>query len=166
MERILIFIVLIFFIFTATDIVYTNVKADDAFLEDASDYYMVDQRLTEGNGNTLIPKGAIQGVNDVYYVEFQYEIILKEGKELESSIEQLWISNSVSQEMLEEIFNFEFEYEEVNTLDYREHLFRESVSASVVIVTLRVSMNEPATYEVFQQLIGRDLSFKVYFSTN
>ena len=52
MKRILIFIVLIFFIFTATDIVYTNVKADDAFLEDASDYYMVDQRLTEGNGNT------------------------------------------------------------------------------------------------------------------
>ena len=166
MKRILIFMVLIFFIFTFTNSIYTGVKADELFLEDASDYYMVDQVLTNSEGNTLVPNGVIQGINDVYYIEYQYKIIIKDGKELLSSIEQLYISNTTNQEMLEEVFNFEFEYEEIGTLDYREHMFRESVTAKTIIVTLRVSMEEPETYEIFKEIAGKELSFKVLFSTN
>ncbi len=163
MKRILVFVVLIFFIFTITNSIYSSVKAEDPYLEDTSDYYIVDQKLNEKKGNNLVPNGVIQGIHDVYYIEYQYEIIIKDGKQLKSNIEQLWISEATDQEMLEKVFIFEFDYEVIGTLDYREHLFKESVSANRVIVTLRVSMEEPETYEIYQELAGKQLSFKVYF---
>ena len=164
MKKLLLSLVLVFFVFTLTDSIYASVKADDLYLEDISDYYIVDQKLTHKKWSNLVPNGVIQGKNDVYYIEYQYEIIIKDGKQLESNIEQLWISGEISQEMLENVFTFEFDYEVIETLDYHKHLFKESVSANRVIVTLKVSMEEPKTYEIYQEFAGKQLSFKVYFS--
>ncbi len=164
MKKLIIGLVLVFLIFIFTDSIYATVKADDPYLEDTTDYYIVNQKLLNKKGNNLVPNGAIQGKNDVYYIEYQYEIIIKDGKQLGSNIEQLWMSETLSQEMLEKVFTFEFDYEEIETLDYREHLFKESVTANRVIVTLKVSMEEPETYEIYQELFGKQLSFKVCFT--
>ena len=144
-----------------------GVKAEDPYLEDISDYYIVNQKVTREKDTTLIPVGAIQGVNDVYYIEYQYEIIIKHGKQLQTSINDLWISNSsVDQEILENVFIFEYDYDVVEALGYREHLFRESVSAKRVIVTVTLSMDEPETYEIYQQLVNQQISFEVHFNVS
>ena len=144
-----------------------GVKAEDPYLEDISDYYIVNQNLAGAKGTNLIPTGAIQGVNDVYYIEYQYEIIIKHGKQLHASIKDLWITNSsVDQEILENVFNFEYDYNVVEVLGYREHLFRESVSAKRVIVTVTLSMDEPETYEIYQRLVNEQISFEVHFNVS
>ena len=164
MKRILTNLVLIFFIFSSTTVVYASVKSDDVVLDELSDLYIANEVLRSDHNASLIPEGAIQGVNDVYYIEYEYELIVKEGTNVYSDVRDLFMRTSdIDEETLFEVFNFEFETEIIESLDYTEHLFGETISANRVIVTLRISMNEPTTYEIFEQIVGGQLQFEVEF---
>lgn len=164
MKRILTNLVLIFFIFSSTTVVYASVKKDDVVLDELSDLYIANEVLRSDSNATLIPEGAIQGVNDVYYIEYEYELIVKEGTNVYSDVRDVFMRTSdIDEETLMEVFNFEFTTEVIETLDYTEHLFGETIEANRVVVTLRISMNEPATYEIFEQIVGGQLQFEVEF---
>lgn len=165
MKRLLISVVLIFFIFSTSSIVYTEVKGStDPFLEDSSDFYLTSQKLQSKNNSTLVPTGVIQGVNDVYFIEYQYELLIKEGTDLHSSVKNLAFNNAdLDNETIEQLFNFEFSYEVVETINYHEDLFGAGVDADRIIVTLIITMNEPNSYELFEIIAGNQLSFESYF---
>lgn len=164
MKRILTSIVLIFFVFSASSLVYANVKDETTYLDNISEFYLVQERLVSETNSTLIPVGTIQGVNDVYYVEYQYELLIKEGTDLNTTVKDLYLrTGDLTQEELEQVFVFDFDYEIEETVEYHESLFAPGVAANRVNVTLRVSMVEPESYEVFQELVGSQMSFEVYF---
>lgn len=164
MKRILTNLVLIFFIFSSTTVVYASVQKDDVVLDELSDLYIANEVLRSDRNASLIPEGAIQGVNDVYYIEYEYELIVKEGTNVYSDVRDLFMRTSdIDEETLKEVFNFEFTTEVVESLDYTEHLFGETINANRVVVTLTISMNEPETYEIFQQIVGGQLQFEVEF---
>ena len=164
MKRILIYTVLIFFIFLSTSTVYAQVQPEENYLKDISDYYIVDQTLISEDNSTLIPRGAIQGAHDVYEIQYEYEVIVKQGKEVYALVEDLWFSReNVNVEDLVNVFDFEFDYNIVETLDYHEHFFKEAVVAERVVITLSISMIEPESYELAKELMSGQLSFEVYF---
>lgn len=165
MKNIMISLVLIFFIFSSTTVIYAQITdSDDVYLDTISDYYLADETLVSKAGSTLIPEGNIRGVNDVYYVEYQYEVIVKEGMELQVMIEDLFFSNTgVSIEDLQSTFRFDISKTVVNRLDYSEHLFGKNEDAERVIITVKVSMVEPESNELYAKLIGGQLTFDVYF---
>ena len=166
MKKFILQIVLIFFVFTSTTAVYSQVKKpnDDMYINSVGDFYLVDQHLVSNNNSTLIPVGEIRGVNDVYYVEYEYEVIVKDGMDLSIMIDDLFFTNElVSNEELRDTFQFNITEEVVQQLDYSEHMFGEQELANRVIVHVQVSMSNPETFELMQNLIGGQLSFEVYF---
>jgi len=165
MKNIISSLVLIFFIFSSTTVVYGQIKqSDDVYLNSISDYYLVDQTLISNQGSTLIPLGEIRGVNDVYYIEYEYEVVVKKGMDLQVSIEDIFFSHTdVSREELHNTFNFDITETVVEQLGYSEHLLDQNEVAERILVQVKVSMNEPASQELFSILIGGQLMFDVYF---
>lgn len=164
-KRILTTLVLMFFIFSTSTFAYTSIKADDTvYLNDISEFYLVDQRLKNDTNSTLVPVGAIRGVTDVYEIVYQYEVVIKDGTNLHVSIDDLFFSEpGIEREDLDDAFQFRIDKQVVEELTYSEHLFTEKVDAERVLITVTVSMNEPESVELFQQLIGGSLTFEVYF---
>ncbi|QMS84628.1 hypothetical protein [Candidatus Xianfuyuplasma coldseepsis] len=165
MKNILLRVVLVFFVFTSSTAVYAQVESnDDLYIDEAGDFYIVEQQLVGEPGQSLVPQGVILGENDVYYIEYGYQVIVKEGMELQVLIEDLLFSNSnVAQEDLEQVFHFDISTTVVETLEYYEHMFSGVDTAQVVDVTVQVSMELPGTYELYQQIVGEQLAFEVYF---
>lgn len=165
MKNILLRIVLVFFVFTSSTAVYAQVESnDDLYIDEAGDFYLVEQQLVGQPGQSLVPRGVILGENDVYYIEYQYEAIVKEGMELQVLIEDLMFSNSnLTQEELEQVFYFDITMTPIEVLDYHEHMFSSVETAQRVEVTVQVSMELPETYELYQQIVGEQLTFEVYF---
>lgn len=165
MKNIMRSLVLIFFIFSSTTVVYSQIKKpDEVYLNAISDYYLVDEALVSNAASTLVPVGAIRGLHDVYYVEYQYEVVVKKGMELQVSIEDLFFNqNDISQEDLQQTFQFDVTKTVTEELGYNDHLFAQDEVAQRIIVTVRVSMMEPSTNDLYDNLVGGQLMFDVYF---
>jgi|GEM_PF-3675232 hypothetical protein len=160
MKRLVTLLVLMFFVFSGTMIIYASSITHDDVLASPSDFYLVESKLVSPENATLVPIGTIRSVNNVYYIDFTYELVIKEGLALHSEVYELHFSDSsVSDEELREIFNFDITQStsnELNTLvsngDYQS-----------VIVNVRVSMNQPQSEELMQQLVNGQLTFEMYF---
>lgn len=165
MKRVVISLVLIFLLFSSTSVVYAQVRdQEDNYLDSISEFYLVDEQLVSPEGSTLVPVGAIRAVNDVYYIEYEYEVIVKEGMNINIMIDDLVFTNNlVSDQELQSTFQFEIIEEVVETVEYHDHFLSEEVDANRVNVRVRVSMVEPETYELFTKLINGSLNFEVYF---
>jgi hypothetical protein len=164
MKRMIVAMVLTFLIFTSTTAVYSQMKgSDDVFIDSISDFYLVDQQLVSDTNATLVPIGAIRGVNDVYEIEYTYEVIVKDGMDLNVMIEDLLFSTgTLDADTLRNTFTFEIEQSIIETLEYNDHFFGQGVTANRIEISVKVSMNEPASYEIYQQLVGGNLQFEVY----
>lgn len=165
MKRMIVTLVLMFLIFSSTTAVYSQIKStDDVFIDSISEFYLVDQRLVSDTNATLVPVGAIRGINDVYAIEYTYEVIVKDGMDLSVMIEDLLFSTgTLDDATLRDTFTFDIEQTIVETLEYNEHLFGQGVTANRIEITVKVSMNEPESYDIYQQLVGGNLQFEVYF---
>jgi len=165
MKNIIRSLVLIFFIFSSTTVIYGQVKkTDDVYLNSIKDYYLVDQTLVSNQGSTLVPMNAIRGVNDVYYIEYEYEVVVKKGMDLQVSIEDMFFSKTdISKDDLLNTFDFEVTKTVVEQLGYNEHVLRQSEVAERIMVHVTISMNEPSTRELMDSLVGGQLMFDVYF---
>ncbi|MCF7926201.1 MAG: hypothetical protein K9L74_01305 [Candidatus Izimaplasma sp.] len=168
MKNILKSLVLIFLIFSTTTSIYASVvKDDNVYINETSDSYIINETLISDSKSTLIPSNQVRTVNDVHTIQYEYELIVKDGLVLDAEIIDLVFSNStVTEANLEAIFNFHIDIETVESLDYSEHLFEGKESAIRVIVSLSISMNEPSTHELYQQLAGGQLMFNVSFYAN
>jgi hypothetical protein len=165
MKKVFQLMILIFLLFSGTTALYAQVSKDDnVYLNELSDFYLVDQALSNQHGGSLVPLGAIRGVNDVYYVDFEYEIVMKKGMDLQVLVEDIFFTNeNVTEEQLLQTFNFDISYTVVEELQESEHFLSETELAERIIVTVSVSMNEPTTYELMSELFGGQLGFEVYF---
>lgn len=165
MKRIVISLVLIFLLFSSTSVVYAQVQdKQDNVLDSISEFYLVDEQLMSPEGSTLVPLGAIRAVDDVYYIEYEYEVIVKEGMDLNVLIDDLIFTNDlVTKQELRNTFLFEIEEEVVETVGYQDHFLSEEVNANRIRVRVRVSMLEPESYELFTNLVNGSLNFEVYF---
>ncbi len=165
MKRILMYLVLMFFISLTTTYSYTQVTADnEVYLEDISEFYLINEQLVSGRTSKLVPTGVIRAVGDVYEIVYQYELIIKDGTKLQSKVDDLMFSDStVSNQQLRDTFNFRFDQTVVESFTYTGDLFEKPVEAQRVLVTLHVTMNAPQTYELYRQIAGGNLNFEVYF---
>jgi hypothetical protein len=165
MKRIVTSLVLIFLLFSSTSVVYAQIQdKPDNVLDSISEFYIVDEQLVSPEGSTLVPIGAIRSVNDVYYIEYEYEVIVKQGMDLSVMIDDLVFTNDlVNEQELRNTFQFEIEEEVVDTVGYHDHFLSEETDANVVKVRVIVSMVEPESYELFTKLVNGSLNFEVYF---
>lgn len=165
MKRIVISLVLIFLFFSSTSVVYAQVQdKQDNVLDSISEFYLVDEQLVSPEGSTLVPMGAIRAVNDVYYIEYEYEVVVKQGMDLNVLIDDLFFTNElVTDQELRNTFQFEIVEEVIETVGYHDHFLSEEVDANRVNVRVRVSMVEPESYELFTKLVNGSLNFEVYF---
>jgi len=166
MKRFVLHIVLIFFVLLSTTTVYAQIQNNksDVYINDIGDFYMVEQHLVSDSGARLVPVGVIQGVDDVYYIEYQYELIVKDGMDLNVLINDLMFSNElVNYDDLDDTFQFDISKKVLGSVDYAESLFANHEAASRIQITVLVSMMEPSTMELMQALAGGQLSFELYF---
>ena len=165
MKRMVISLVLIFFILSSTTVVYAQIKEpNDILLDSISDYYLIDQKLMSGEASKLVPYGVARAENDVYYVVYQYEVVVRKGMDLQVMIEDMMFSQeTVSNEQLRSVFTFDIDEQVVEELHFQENLLGESIDAQRIMITIRISMNEPSTYDLYRQLAGGHLTFEVYF---
>jgi len=68
-------------------------------LNELSDFDIVNQNMVNPQGSTLVPSGVIRGVNDVYFIDFEYEVLVKKDMDLQIMIEDLVFTNELLQKM-------------------------------------------------------------------
>ena len=165
MKNFIMSLVLIFLIFSSTTAVYASFNQDEnVYLDNTSDFYIANETLITDSNKTLIPLNQVRGVNDVYYVTYEYELIIKDGYNIHAVVEDLTFSNqNVTEDTISSTFNFEIDSTTVKSISHSEHLLDQAENADVVVVTVTISMNEPATYDDFTDLVGGYLSFETYF---
>ncbi len=168
MKKFIISLVLVFLVLTSTTVVYANISEnDDVYLDSPSDFYLANETLQTEQGKTIIPLSQVRGVNDVHYVEYQYEVIVKDGFDLYATIEELAFSqHNLDSDTLNDLFNFDISYETLSNGSYQDSILSQSEDVNTVMVTVTISMNEPSTEELFYQVVGGSLSFEVYFFVN
>lgn len=157
--------ILIFLFVSSTSVMVVQAtNSDDVYLNELSDFYLVDQKMTSNDGSKLVPEGVVRGVNDVYHVDFEYEVVVKKGMDLQVLVEDLLFTNElVTEEELQETFYFTVNQKVVEELEASDQFFGGNEEAERVVVTISVAMNQPQSYESFQHLIGGQLTFEVYF---
>ena len=165
MKSIVMYVVLTFFILSSSTAVYSQIKEEDmVYLNQQSEYYLVNEALVSPEGSALVPQGAIRGVNDVYYIEFQYVVVVKKGFDLQVLVEDLAFSNEdVLESELHDTFEFDFNVRVVDTIQHSEHFFDSEEAADVVMINVQVRMNEPNTIELYKGLMGGNLAFELRF---
>ena len=94
MKRLVTLLVLMFFVFSGTMIIYASSITHDDVLASPSDFYLVESKLVSPENATLVPIGTIRSVNNVYYIDFTYELVIKEGLALHSEVYELHFSDS------------------------------------------------------------------------
>jgi hypothetical protein len=152
-----------FFVFTSTTFVYSEFKpTDGTVFASSSDQYVITKKLSGPSGVNLVPVGAIRGVNDVYYLDFTYDVYVKENLQLNVEVSNLSFSNKqITEEELQKIFNFDITLQ--NVIDDQKNYLGNDTYVHKVI-TIRVSMNEPDSMELMENIIGGKLTYSLDMS--
>ncbi|MEC9485827.1 MAG: hypothetical protein UMR38_08200 [Candidatus Izemoplasma sp.] len=168
MKKFVIGLVLVFLVLSSTTVIYANVSNnDDVYLNNPSDFYIAQETLVSEQNKTIIPLTQVRGLDDVHYVSYQYDVIVKEGYTLYAQIEDLgFTQGNLDTETLERLFNFDVTYETLSDGTYNKTLFSQAEDTETVRITVKVSMNEPQSKTIVYQLVGGSLTFETYFFVN
>lgn len=106
-------------------------------------------------GKVLVPAGVVMKANDVDSITLKYQVQLdKEANEdliLSSWIEDLTLAGSKE---LAELINVEIE------------LGESTVNADAVEVIVTITLDEPETKEIYEQVINGEIAFNIFFQAD
>lgn len=160
MKKAMIIVVLIFSLFSTTEIAYSYFsETNDLVLTEDNPLYQLEKTANDSM-YSLIPKTAFLGENDTHEITHRYQIYIEEGLNYDSEVYELKMNDSlITNEELEEIFLFKIDYKEVKTVQIDEGIFTDGTTAKLIEVTIKISMNEPKDYDTYLMVAGKDLVY-------
>jgi hypothetical protein len=112
--------------------------------------------VTAPEGKVLVPAGVVMKANDVDSIVLKYQVSLdKEANEdllLSSWVENVMIGES--SDLADELVNISIELED------------STVNAKTVEVTVTITLNEPATQDIYNEIINQDITFRIFFQAD
>lgn len=159
MKKIILSVILIFFLSISTSRVY-------GYYEDSGTNYLsatetsvkIIDKMRSNNGMDLVPTGVILGVNDTEHIVFTYKIFVQDGIEFSYSVQNILINNEVISEDINGLFVFEYEVVKLESESLQVNLLEE-LEGSYYEVEVTLSMNLP-TYEQYDLIAGQQLEFE------
>lgn len=166
MKKFLFIVVLIFLFSYSSVTVYSYYEDSDMnYLNDETAIFLINGSLRPTGNEKLIPLGAVQKQGDTYEIVYKYEILIPNNELLDVSINNILSSNDhANNGLTERLFNFDFEIEYEDNVDYKAELFQDSLEVTRATVTLRISMNMPATQEEYFTIKDSKITFNVLFT--
>lgn len=163
MKNIIPILVLIFLILSGTTSVYSYWDdSQDIHLNEKDTFVVIEQAMSNSENNTLIPLGAIQTENDVYEIVFVYEVIVQNGYELETLIENIELSNQKYQDSkIDDLFTFTFGTKVIKNTSVSLNVFEEYNKDIKLQITISVSINNENSLEQLQLIQGEKIEFSV-----
>jgi hypothetical protein len=123
------------------------------------------------NGERLIPMNAFKGSNDVYYYQYEYDIIFNKDGSLVINIIDIMTDSDL--ENLSEHFNFFISLDETDFYSNQDTLtimltegnayYNEVLEVFNFKVFITVTMNEPDSLSAKEALANQALNFSVHF---
>ncbi|MFH5882606.1 hypothetical protein [Liberiplasma polymorphum] len=123
------------------------------------------------NGERLIPMKAFKGSNDVYYYQYEYDIIFNKDGSLVINIIDIMTDSEL--ENLSEHFNFFISLDETDFYSNQDTLtimltegnayYNEVLEVFNFKVFITVTMNEPDSLSAKEALANQALNFSVHF---
>ncbi|XMB72878.1 hypothetical protein RJI07_02955 [Mycoplasmatota bacterium WC30] len=157
MRTILLSFFVLFCVIFGTDYAYQE------WLSEQSEYEFIDvtsinqlsehQFLSAPSGKTLVPSGAILGVNDVDVVIYTYLIDIEIGHTLDVAIGKVSLTKDT------ETYN---DVDEVLSSSYEIEMLNETQAK----VAISVYLNMPDTEEQYNLVMGSSASFQLVFKQN
>lgn len=165
MKKLLLSLVLVFFISTSATRVYAYYEdIDTSYITVDSTHVLVSQNMETNNGKNLVPKGAILGIDDIEEIVFTYTVFVQEGIKIDYHINNILIDNELVSEDIVNLFEFEFEVEIFDQGSLQIDMFKEEQNGYFVEITLKLSMNSP-NEEQYLHIANKQLNFEVIFES-
>ncbi|AIO18865.1 hypothetical protein KQ51_00986 [Candidatus Izimaplasma bacterium HR1] len=160
MKKILFVVVLIFCLLTTTETAYSYFEEEKTpSLGDSGELYVISQSMIKNEGN-LIPKGCVLGINDTYSIIFKYQLLVEGSVTLDSSVINLvWENSNLSEEELENVFNFDIKIDHIDDATSNRALFDNQNNDKLVEITIEVTMNSVPELVKYSAPFGDELSF-------
>ncbi len=160
MKKIILSLILIFFVSISTARVYGYIDdSKTSYISEDTTTIKIVEKMSSSNGKDLVPTGAILGINDTEEIIYTYKVFVQEGIDFEYYINNIKIDDEVLTEDMESIFNFDLEIEQLEKENIQVDLFDEKIEGNYYIITVTLSMNFP-TEEQYNNIAGQQLSFE------
>lgn len=156
-------LIFLFIIVSSTTIyAYSELHADN-YLKESEQVIVIKDQLNSNSDKNLIPLGCILSVGDTYYVDYYYEVEVANGLDFDTVIDNIHFIKGDNIYENNDLFNFEISYQVVSEFDNTVNVLLNAHSNMTYLVKVTVSMNEPLTEEVFNNVINSKLYFDVAF---
>jgi hypothetical protein len=154
--------------------VWDNASDNDdniIIIGDGANLDVVKTLRAPSNGERLIPMNAFKGSNDVYYYQYEYDIIFNKDGSLVINIIDIMTDSDL--ENLSEHFNFFISLDETDFYSNQDTLtimltegnayYNEVLEVFNFKVFITVTMNEPDSLSAKEALANQALNFSVHF---
>lgn len=162
MKKIILSVILIFFVSLSTSRVYGYYEdSSTQYISTSETYIKITEKVVSSNGMNLIPTGAIAGENDIEEIVYTYTVFVQDGVLFGFSIQNIMLNSQIATDDIKDVFEFDFELNAVKRDHIQVDLFDESIEGNYFEITVTLSMNFP-TQEQYLLLAGGQLEFEFY----
>jgi|GEM_PF-2980151 len=160
MKKLIFVTVLIFILFSSTQVAYSLFQKDnDMILDEKNDVYVIKQNFSNDQ-NRLIPLNAVLKDNDTYYIEYQYTFEIEPNMQLEAYLNDINLEDFENPNYtLEDIFNITFTIDQLSQSNYPDTNSSTNTDYISYSVTVKVSMNNIDDNSVYSHIYNNKLDF-------
>jgi len=160
MKKMLLVLVLIFILLgTSQKVISFFEEETEVILHENNSLYQL-KVTTREDSNRLIPRTALLGVDETHEIIYKYEIYVEDNADLLSEIKDLQIlGSSLEAQNIKEIFNFDIEFEHHKDQQIYTKVNGEEITAHLVKVYVKLSMNDIKDYTTYQEINGKSMNF-------
>jgi len=164
MKKIVLSVILIFFLSMSTSRVYGYYEDSQInYLSSSETSLKIIDKMRSNDGMDLVPTGVILGINDTEQIVFTYKVFVQEGIDFSYSVQNVLVNNNVLSEDIRDLFVFEYTVVKLETESLQVNLIEE-LEGSYYEVQVTLSMNLP-TYDQYDIIKGQQLEFEFTVET-
>lgn len=160
MKKILFVSVLIFCLLASTQTAYAYFEQESIrVLDQDGELYQITENTNQSN-KTLIPTGAILGVNDTYTLTYTYQVYVEKGVDLSSEVLNIkWGEHLLTDIDAENVYRFDVSVDHIKDVQISQGLFTENTTGELVEITVNITMNDVENIHDLMSNYGDVLTF-------
>ena len=166
MKKLILGLVLVFFISLSFVRVYSfNLDEDALTMSQSNTHILISQSTEMNGGKRLVPMGAILGVDDTDKVVYTYKVYIKDNVDFRYHVENIMINQQNVSNDISDLFEFQITSRVLRQETRFTDLIIEKEDGYYIEVVVVLSMHYPSE-EQFLLISGQDLSFEIIFESD